>query len=69
MFLVDSGASNNFLSLEKVKQLGLEPKPCSKSTVKLADGKKLISSSFVSCLVSFGVVQAVLHFEILDCAV
>ncbi len=56
MFLVDSGASNNFLSLEKVKQLGLEPNPCSKSTVKLADGKKLISSSFVECLVSFGVV-------------
>ncbi len=37
--------------------------------MKLADGKKLTSSSYTECLVSFGVIQTVLRFELLSCDV
>ena len=43
-FLVDSGASNNFLSFHDATKLGLIIKDCRRSSVRLADGKKLVSS-------------------------
>ncbi len=68
MFLVDSGALNNFLSLNDAKRLGLQLKVGAASVVRLADGKKLKTNQYVECLVSFGKIQAVQRFEVLDCS-
>ena len=66
-FLLDSGASNNFLSKCDVANLGLELKKGTPSSVKLADGNKLKTSSYVEGVVLFGSFQAFLKFEVLDC--
>ncbi len=66
-FLLDSGASNNFLSRDHAQQLGLELQAGKPSSVKLADGKRITTSMFVEGVVNFGPVQSHLKFEILDC--
>ncbi len=53
-FLLDSGASNNFLSKRDVDKLGLEEQKGTPSSVKLADGNKLKTNTFVEGVVSFG---------------
>ena len=43
-FLVDSGASHNFVSLSLCKRLGLNVETCSPVKVRLADQKVLVAT-------------------------
>ncbi len=65
--LLDSGASNNFLSKNDAVKLGLTLHNNTPSSVKLADGKKLTTKQYVEEMVSFGGIQTLLKFEILEC--
>ncbi len=65
-FLVDSGASNNFVSAQQMKRLGLVVHEGPRARVRLADGSVLSTSKYAKVVVDFGGVQAFLQFTILD---
>ena len=53
-FLVDSGASHNFISFAICRKLGLNVEKCAAVRVRLADQKLIEANKCVECLVNFG---------------
>lgn len=65
--MIDSGATNNFLSLSDCNYLGLNVDRCSNcQNVRLADGKVLKVVGSVRAIVDFSVFQTSLQFEVID---
>lgn len=64
-WLVDSGATHNFMSREFVEQHGLEVTKGKQACVTLADGSKVYTSDYVWCYVDFKVVGSCLKFTVL----
>ena len=54
-FLLDTGASHNFLSSRDARALGLEVRHGGVGSVRLANGETLPCTTYVECLVSFGI--------------
>ncbi len=67
-FLVDSGASHNFVSAKLLAQLGLVSHSGGSVRVRLADRSVVHTNQFIRVMVNFGKVQAFLHFTVLDVA-
>ncbi len=66
-FLVDSGASNNFISSKLLKVLGIESHVGPRVRVGLADASVVNTNRFISVLVDFGEgVGSLLRFTVLD---
>ena len=65
-FLVDSGASHNFVSAKLLARLGLVSHAGGSVRVRLADRSVVHTNQFIRVMVSFGKVQAFLHFTVLD---
>ncbi len=65
-FLLDSGASNNFVSSHLLKQLGLVSYGGPRVRVRLADRSYVVTNQYIRIIVDFGQVQAFLHFTVLD---
>ena len=66
--LLDSGASHNFLSVDLVHTLGLEPVSAESVVVRLADGSTLNTVGIVLLEVTLAVGLVVpVTFHVLDC--
>ena len=66
-FMVDSGASNNFIALNLLKALGIESHKGPRVRVRLADASTVVTDQFISVLVDFGGgVSSLLRFTVLD---
>ena len=66
-FLVDSGASHNFMSRKQSEALQIQPTAGPRVRVRLADSSVLESSSFISVFVAFGEHHgSLLRFTVLD---
>ena len=66
-FLLDTGASHNFLSLRDAEALGLSLRNGDIGMVTLANGEQLTCDAYVECLVSFGGTQQLVRMEVLKC--
>ena len=69
-FLVDSGASHNFISAQVLQQLGIQPHRREKVKVRMADQSMVVTDQYIHVLVVFGKgVSALLRFTVLpvDC--
>ena len=64
--LVDSGATNNFISLHSAKKYNLDIIDDKSISVKLADGNIINTNSYTTTDVTLGEVSVHLRFEILD---
>lgn len=64
-FLVDSGATHNFVNQEFVKKNGLFTEKGQQVKVKVANGDHVITNTFVRCYVDFGCVSGFLYFTVL----
>jgi predicted aspartyl protease len=64
-FLVDTGATHNFVPKSFVRDNGLQVEKGSKVKVKLANGDYVISNNYVKCMVDFGKVSGFLQFTVL----
>ena len=70
VFLLDSGASSNFMSKSVVDQYGLKTQDTGKKfTVRLANGRTVTTSDCVRVTVFFGAYHYVGKFYVLDCPV
>ncbi len=65
-FLVDSGASYNFVSSSVLKRLGLVSLIGARVRVRLADRRTVETDQFIKVVVNFQGVQAFLQFTVLD---
>ncbi len=69
-FLVDSGATNNFISFSEFIKLGEIMHKCTDNrSVKLADGKLVTISGFCLLLVDVASVLVLLQFSVLPCSI
>ena len=68
-FLLDTGATHNFLSMSVAEMLGIGLKSSSCGSVRLADGSTIDCNKYAEVIVSFGTTQSLLRFEVLDCKV
>ena len=64
-FLVDSGASHNFVSSQFVEDNGLVIEKGRKVQVKMANNDVVFTDKYVRCMVDFGVKSAYLLFTVL----
>ena len=68
-FLLDTGATHNFLSMSVAEMLGIGLESSSCGSVRLADGSTIECNKYAEVIVSFGTTQSLLRFEVLDCKV
>ncbi len=69
-FLIDSGASHNFVSSHLLNELGVVPHRRAKVRVRLANQSHVVTNEFINVLVQFSAdVSALLRFTVLpvDC--
>lgn len=66
-WLVDSGASHNFVSEQFVRDHRLETVQERKVQVKLANGNFVETATFLHVVVDFGVVSGFLKYTVLPC--
>ena len=64
-FLVDSGASHNFISAHLLESLGIVPHVGRKVSVKLADTSILTATHYLHVVVQFHGVTTMLRFTVL----
>ena len=65
--MVDSGASNNFVSSKLLNELGIDSHKGPRVRVRLADASTVFTDRFISVLVDFGGgVASLLRFTVLD---
>jgi hypothetical protein len=64
--LIDSGATNNFISLKNAQKYNLDITNDVKISVKLADGNIVTTCAYTTCEVKLGEVYVNLRFEILN---
>jgi predicted aspartyl protease len=64
--LVDSGATNNFISRRIAEKFGLKITKSSDIIVKLADGKTVTTQAYATCVVQLGPLSVSLRFELLE---
>lgn len=69
VFLLDSGASSNFMSLQFAEQFGLSRVGMQPYSVRLANGKVVQTIGEVQLSVLFGSVLYLGTFHVLDCPV
>ena len=61
-FLLDTGATHNFLPMTTARELRLPISTGVSNDVRLADGSTVSCSRYADALVSFGVTQQVVRF-------
>ena len=64
-FLVDSGASHNFVNSQFVSDNGLQCERGKKVQVRMANNDVVYTDKYVRCMVDFGTVSAYLLFTVL----
>lgn len=67
--LVDSGATNNFISRNVAEKCGLDISSSDTITVRLADGQVVTTSAYTTAVVRLGELWMEMRFEILDAEV
>lgn len=64
--LIDSGATNNFMSRSQAEKIGLDIFEDNKLQVRLADGNQIFSNSYAHCAFRLGSLWTNQRFEILN---